>query len=147
MHPCRVHATSHSACILTCACNVAFGMHFDVCMQRHIRHASCRMHAKILACACKFTVRSRFTAAQGFECTPPLTVSRMVDELVGELLESQATTRPVFITEHPQVSLMASVDGTGIVFSDCNDAIGSAVDDGSELVLYYMGERLCLKYT
>jgi lysyl-tRNA synthetase class II len=40
---------------------------------------------------------------KGFECTPPLTVSRMIDELVGEKLESQATNSPVFITEHPQV--------------------------------------------
>eukprot|EP00035_Acanthoeca_spectabilis_P020564 m.433570 g.433570 ORF g.433570 m.433570 type:complete len:624 (-) comp17588_c0_seq1:344-2215(-) len=40
---------------------------------------------------------------KGFECTPPLTVSRMIDEMVGEKLESQATNRPVFITEHPQV--------------------------------------------
>jgi len=40
---------------------------------------------------------------KGFECEPPLTVSRMIDEMVGELLESQATDRPIFITEHPQV--------------------------------------------
>jgi len=37
------------------------------------------------------------------ECSPPQTVSRMVDKLVGEYLETQATTRPIFITEHPQV--------------------------------------------
>ena len=44
----------------------------------------------------------KLLAEKGFECTPPLTVSRMIDEMVGELLESQATDRPVFITEHPQ---------------------------------------------
>ena len=27
----------------------------------------------------------------------------MVDTLVGELLESQATTQPIFITDHPQI--------------------------------------------
>jgi hypothetical protein len=45
----------------------------------------------------------KLLAEKGFECTPPLTVSRMIDCMVGDLLESQATTRPVFITEHPQV--------------------------------------------
>jgi len=37
------------------------------------------------------------------DCSAPRTVSRMVDKLVGDYLESQATTRPIFITEHPQV--------------------------------------------
>lgn len=37
------------------------------------------------------------------DCSAPRTVSRMVDKLVGDYLESQATTAPIFITEHPQV--------------------------------------------
>ena len=45
----------------------------------------------------------KLLADKGLECSPPLTVSRMVDKLVGEYLESQATNKPIFITEHPQV--------------------------------------------
>eukprot|EP00039_Didymoeca_costata_P018484 m.333655 g.333655 ORF g.333655 m.333655 type:complete len:573 (-) comp17189_c0_seq1:143-1861(-) len=40
---------------------------------------------------------------KGVDCSAPRTVSRMVDKLVGDYLESQATTKPIFITEHPQV--------------------------------------------
>ena len=36
------------------------------------------------------------------ECTPPHTTARMLDELVGEYLES-AIIHPTFITEHPQL--------------------------------------------
>jgi len=40
---------------------------------------------------------------KGYEVPVPPTVSKMVDTLVGELLESQATTQPIFITDHPQI--------------------------------------------
>lgn len=36
------------------------------------------------------------------ECTPPLTIARMLDTLVGEFLEENIT-HPTFITEHPQI--------------------------------------------
>jgi len=45
----------------------------------------------------------KLLADKGFVCLPPQTVTRMIDTLIGELLESQATDRPVIITEHPQV--------------------------------------------
>mmetsp|Transcript_27116 Transcript_27116/g.33240 ORF Transcript_27116/g.33240 Transcript_27116/m.33240 type:complete len:596 (-) Transcript_27116:308-2095(-) len=38
----------------------------------------------------------------GYECSPPLTTARMLDELVGELLESNIV-HPTFITEHPEI--------------------------------------------
>lgn len=37
------------------------------------------------------------------DCSAPRTVTRLVDKLVGEYLESQATDRPIFVTEHPAV--------------------------------------------
>jgi lysyl-tRNA synthetase class 2 len=36
------------------------------------------------------------------ECTPPLTVARMLDTMVGEFLEDNIV-HPTFITEHPQI--------------------------------------------
>jgi len=39
----------------------------------------------------------------GVECSAPRTVTRMVDKLVGDYLESQAVNKPIFIIEHPQV--------------------------------------------
>jgi len=42
-------------------------------------------------------------ARKGYECEEPKTVSRMIDTLVGELLESQATNVPIFITDHPAI--------------------------------------------
>jgi lysyl-tRNA synthetase class 2 len=38
----------------------------------------------------------------GVECKPPLTVSRLVDKLVGHFLED-SITNPTFITEHPEI--------------------------------------------
>ena len=36
------------------------------------------------------------------ECTPPLTVARLIDSLVGEFLESQCIN-PTFIIDQPQI--------------------------------------------
>lgn len=39
---------------------------------------------------------------RGLECQPPHTTARLLDELVGEYLES-AIVNPTFITEHPEI--------------------------------------------
>jgi len=38
----------------------------------------------------------------GYDCKPPLTTTRMIDHLVGELIEPNCIS-PAFITEHPQL--------------------------------------------
>lgn len=49
---------------------------------------------------CKFF--SDLCAKKGIECAPPRTTARLIDKLVGELLEVDCIS-PTFICEHPQV--------------------------------------------
>ncbi|KAJ2765892.1 lysyl-tRNA synthetase [Coemansia nantahalensis] len=46
---------------------------------------------------------SDLCAKHNVDCSAPRTNARMLDKLVGEFIEVQATERPLFITNHPQM--------------------------------------------
>ncbi|KAJ2163109.1 lysyl-tRNA synthetase [Coemansia sp. RSA 552] len=46
---------------------------------------------------------SDLCAKNNIDCSAPRTNARLLDKLVGEYLEVQATDRPLFITDHPQM--------------------------------------------
>jgi len=71
----------------------------------------------------------------GFRLPPNPTTARMIDELVSELLETQAVGRPVFITEHPQI------------MSPLAKAHRSKPAVTERFELFVMGKELCNAYT
>jgi lysyl-tRNA synthetase class 2 len=42
-------------------------------------------------------------AKHNLDCPPPRSIARLVDKLCGHFIEDEITTKPAFVTEHPQI--------------------------------------------